>query len=106
MVRYFLGAAEMNVDLTAADIRAAGPDGAAAGESNQQNPSSSMRPANGATGGASQRDNAGVTANSSGRMPPNHSGAGGQGEGMDGSGRADENAENSGQRRSIISSIR
>lgn len=94
----------MNVDLTAADIRAAGPDGAAVAESNQQNPSSSMRPANGAAGGVSQ--NAGVTANSSGRMPPNHGAAGGQGEGLDGSGRADENAENSGQRRSIISSIR
>lgn len=101
----------MNVDLTAADIRAAGPDGAA-GNVNQdtnQAAGSSMRPNGGGTQGidrgASQRDNAGGMApNSSGRMAPNSGGA----DGMDG-GRVDENGDmqgGQGQRRSIISSIR
>ncbi len=98
---------ESNVDLTAADIRAAGPDGAAAAAANNGNDAQmqnqaggSMRQNAGATGGdrsTSQRvDGAGVS----------RAGAGMNEEGTNS--RPDENGDmqNQGQRRSIISSIR
>jgi hypothetical protein len=106
---------EMSVDLTAADIKAAGPDGGAgAGESNMQNAgNSSMRPSNNGTGGGdrnnAQRDagNMGTGPSSSSRMATGN-GGGNANNDDGGNSKMDENGDmqNSGQRRSIISSIR
>lgn len=108
---------DMNVDLTAADIKAAGANeggaggaggGGAAGGGNDypMQGGGSNKPSNnannGGTGGersASQRDNTGAAAGKGPSMPMNEDGSNGKGE------EAGDMRE-SGQRRSIISSIR